>query len=93
MAARIVTLDTVALCVVASPPNNAISLTQPAMLTLALYALVFVIGVAVGAYSHKWLAKVTGAPANLTPATAVPAAEAAAKTVAAEATAAVKKAV
>ena len=28
-------------------------------------AVAFLVGVVVGAYSHKWLAKVTGAPANL----------------------------
>ena len=30
-------------------------------------AIGFVVGVPVGAYSHKWLAKVTGAPANIAP--------------------------
>lgn len=40
------------------------------MFSLAAFALVLVLGVVIGAYSHKWLAKVTGAPANITPATA-----------------------
>lgn len=31
---------------------------------LALFT--FAVGVVVGAYSHKWLAKETGAPANIT---------------------------
>lgn len=35
------------------------------MLTILFIALAAVIGIVVGAYSHKWLAKVTGAPANL----------------------------
>lgn len=47
-----------------------IELTEIPMLTLLLYAGLFVIGVAVGAYSHKWFAKVTGAPSNLSVATA-----------------------
>lgn len=49
---------------------NFVKLTEIPMLTLLLYAGLFVIGVAVGAYSHKWLAKVTGAPANITPSVA-----------------------
>jgi hypothetical protein len=41
------------------------------MLTLVFAVLLaLLIGIAVGAYSHKWLAKVTGAPSNLTVATA-----------------------
>lgn len=40
------------------------------MLTILFVALALLIGVAVGAYSHKWLAKVTGAPSNVTLATA-----------------------
>jgi hypothetical protein len=36
------------------------------MLTLLLYAAIFLVGLVTGAYSHKWLAKETGAPANLT---------------------------
>lgn len=63
------------------------------MLILILYVLLFVVGVVVGAYSHKWLAKVTGAPANLTVATAPAAAAAAVKNVASAAETAVKKAV
>jgi hypothetical protein len=27
--------------------------------------IAFIVGVVVGAYSHKWLAKVTGAPSNI----------------------------
>lgn len=53
------------------------------MLTLLIHALIFVLGVVTGAYSHKWLGKVSGAPANVTvqnvgalPAQAVKAAEA-----------------
>ncbi len=38
--------------------------------TLVFVALALLIGVAVGAYSHKWLAKVTGAPSNITSASA-----------------------
>lgn len=34
---------------------------------VVIYVLVaFAVGVVTGAYSHKWLAKETGAPANLT---------------------------
>lgn len=40
-------------------------------MTLLFLALAFLIGLVVGAYSHKWLAKVTGAPANLTAASAL----------------------
>lgn len=36
------------------------------MLADIFHIVFFVAGVTVGAYSHKWLAKVTGAPANLT---------------------------
>ena len=32
---------------------------------MILAAVTFLVGVVVGAYSHKWLAQVTGAPANL----------------------------
>jgi hypothetical protein len=53
------------------------------MLTLLIHALLFVLGVVTGAYSHKWLGKVSGAPANVTlsnvgelPAAAVKAAKA-----------------
>ena len=42
----------------------------------------FVVGAPVGAYSHKWLAKVTGAPANIAPTAA--GVVAAAKTVVAD---------
>jgi hypothetical protein len=38
---------------------------------------IFAVGVVVGAYSHKWLAKVTGAPANLSSASVAPAVKAA----------------
>lgn len=40
------------------------------MLTILFIALAAVIGVAVGAYSHKYLARVTGAPSNLSAANA-----------------------
>lgn len=41
-----------------------LSNTAPeALMLFALLALA--LGVVIGAYSHKWLAKVTGAPANL----------------------------
>ena len=40
------------------------------MLTLICLFIVLAIGVVVGAYSHKYLAKVTGAPSNLTVASA-----------------------
>jgi hypothetical protein len=40
------------------------------MLTLICLFVALAIGVAVGAYSHKYLAKVTGAPSNLTVASA-----------------------
>ena len=46
---------------------------------LALFA--FAVGVVVGAYSHKWLAKETGAPANLSADAAVKAAQDVAKKV------------
>jgi hypothetical protein len=36
------------------------------MFSLLIYALLFVLGVVTGAYSHKWLGKVSGAPANVT---------------------------
>lgn len=59
------------------------------MFALIVYAIVFVVGVITGAYSHKWLARVSGAPANLTvstigklPAEAVQAAKAVATDVA-----------
>lgn len=48
------------------------------MLTILLVVIALLIGLAIGAYSHKWLAKVTGAPANLTPANAAATAESAA---------------
>lgn len=51
-------------------------------MSLLVLLLVFVIGLIVGAYSHKWLAKVTGAPANLTVANAAGAAKTAVKDVA-----------
>jgi hypothetical protein len=38
---------------------------------------IFAVGVVVGAYSHKWLAKVTGAPANITGAAVAPVVKAA----------------
>ncbi len=38
----------------------------PLEATMFLALIAFVIGVVVGAYSHKWLAKETGAPANVT---------------------------
>ena len=42
-------------------------------------AVAFALGVPVGAYGHKWLARVTGAPSTLTPSQVVSAAESVAK--------------
>lgn len=50
------------------------------LLACLVAASVFLIGLVIGAYSHDWLAKVTGAPSNLTSSTAVPALVSAAKT-------------
>jgi hypothetical protein len=36
-------------------------------MSLFLLILVAIVALVVGAYSHKWLAKVTGAPANIAP--------------------------
>lgn len=46
------------------------------MFLILLLLAVLAVGVVIGAYSHKWLAKVTGAPSNLSPATAEAAASA-----------------
>lgn len=40
------------------------------MFMILLLIAVLAAGVVIGAYSHKWLAKVTGAPSNLSAATA-----------------------
>lgn len=37
---------------------------------IALLVVVFLIGLVVGAYSHKWLKSITGAPSNLSTANA-----------------------
>lgn len=49
---------------------------------MLLLVVVAVVSLVVGAYSHKWLAKETGAPANLTPSNVVSAAKAAEQSVA-----------
>lgn len=41
-------------------------ITESQMFALLIVAVVFVAGVITGAYSHKWLAKETGAPVNIT---------------------------
>ena len=37
------------------------------MLAIVLYIVTFLVGLVVGAYSHKWLAAETGAPASIAP--------------------------
>lgn len=62
------------------------------LLLVALLFVFFVVGLIVGAYSHKWLQRETGAPSNLTSKNAAGAAINAASQIANNAASAVNKA-